>query len=268
MWTDGFQEISPTGEVIWKWLAYEHLDPEIDILCPLCPRDRWTNANALYVLPDGNILTSFRLTNTIAIIDKITGDIKWRWGQRTIAHQHNPTLLDNGNILLFDNGAHRNVTSHNFSRVIEVNPTTGKIEWEFKEDPPFDLYSFVCSGAQRLPNGNTLICEATMGRIFEISHEKELVWEYVNPLYYDHHVYGRNNMVFRAYRYSPDYPGLKGTGLDDINVLHGPGGLGRSPSMRAASAEEKDKMPSVAKRDQNVEDQGKEIRSRLDFLGY
>jgi len=107
MWTDSFQEITPAGEVVWEWLGYEHLDPEVDVICPLCPRGEWTHGNACFVLPNGDILTSFRRTDTIAIIDKSTGNIRWRWGPGELAHQHNPTLLDNGNILVFDNGAHR-----------------------------------------------------------------------------------------------------------------------------------------------------------------
>ena len=80
MWGCGIQEITADNEVVWECLTYEKLDPEIDLLCPLCPRDRWTNINALHELPDGNILVSFRLTDTIAIIDKATGDLMWRWG--------------------------------------------------------------------------------------------------------------------------------------------------------------------------------------------
>lgn len=227
MWGESLQEITPAGEVVWEWITYEHLDPEIDILCPLCPRDRWTNINAVYELNDGNIIVSFRVIDTIAIIDKLTGDIIWRWGPGEVAHPHNPTELKNGNFLVFDNGAHRKVTWGNFSRVIEVNPKTGKIEWEYRENPPMDFYTFVCGSAQRLPNGNTLICESTAGRIFEITPEKELVWEFINPFYFDHHVYGRNNMIFRAYRYGPDYPGLEGKKLNHkkfeaLNKIYGP----------------------------------------------
>lgn len=227
MWGEALHEISPAGEIVWEWLTYEHLDPEIDILCPLCPRDRWTNINSVFVFPNGDILISFRLTNTIAIINKITGDIKWRWGQGEVAHQHDPILLENGNILLFDNGAHRNYTTLNYSRVIEVNPNTGEIEWEYRENPPVDFFTFICGGAQRLPNGNTLICETNMGRIFEVTPDKELVWEFVNPFYFDHPIFGQNNMVFRAYRYGPDYPGLNRKTLDHgnfhaINMIYGP----------------------------------------------
>jgi hypothetical protein len=53
-----------------------------------------------------------------------------------------------------------------------------------------------------------------MGRFFEVTPEKEVVWEYVNPFYFDHHLYGRNNMAFRVYRYGPDFPGLQDKDLD------------------------------------------------------
>jgi hypothetical protein len=90
---------------------------------------------------------------------------------------------------------------------------TGEIVWEYREDPPGDMYTFVCGSAQRLPNGNTLMCETCMGRFLEVTPDKKAVWEYVNPFYFDHHVYGRNNMAFRVYRYGPDYSGLQGKAL-------------------------------------------------------
>jgi len=80
IWSDSFREITPEGKVVWEWLGYEHLDPEVDTICPLCPRSEWTHTNTCFVLPDGNILTSFFKLNTIAVIDKITGNFKWRWG--------------------------------------------------------------------------------------------------------------------------------------------------------------------------------------------
>ncbi|HJO85847.1 MAG TPA: aryl-sulfate sulfotransferase [Rhodospirillales bacterium] len=225
MWGEAIQEIDKkTKQVIWEWNSFDHLDVDIDILGPLHPRDRWTNLNAITMLPDGNLLVSFRCINTICIIDKSTGDIIWRWGPGEIAGQHNPTLLENGNILLFDNGAHRVYTTIDFSRVIEVNPKANKIEWEYKDDPSFDFNSFICSGAQRQPNGTTLICEATKGRIFEVTKEGEMVWEFASPFYYDHAIFGTNSMVFRAYRYAADHPGVKDADLDpgrypDINAL-------------------------------------------------
>ena len=234
MWTDGFHEVTPDGKVIWKWSMANHLDPKLDIMCPLCRRNEWTHGNSCVVLPDGNILTSFRNTHFICIIDKATGDIKWRWGPGEIAHQHDPSPLDNGNILVFDNGGHRPGTTISYSRVVEVNLNTNKIEWEYKADPPESFYSALISGAQRLPNGNTLICEGTKGRIFEVTIEGEIVWEYISPFYAysPHHAsLGNNNFIFRAYRYAPDFEGFNGKELDPqkftvVNQLYGPSAYG------------------------------------------
>jgi len=214
IWTDSFREITPDGRVVWEWLAYEHLDPEVDTICPLCPRYEWTHANACFVLPNGDILTSFQKLNTIAIIDKRSGKLKWRWGPGELAHQHNPTMLENGNILVFDNGAHRPTRVVGFSRVLEVS-LDGQIVWEFKEESPLHYYSAFVSGCQRLPNGNTLICEGSIGRFIEVTPDKEVVWEYLSPFYIKKNpVWGLANLVFRAHRYGPDYPGLKGKDLD------------------------------------------------------
>jgi len=219
MWCDALNEVTPEGKVVWEWLSYEHLDPVEDSICPLCPRKEWTHGNACSVLPNGDILVSFRNINTVCIIDKKTGNIKWRWGHGLgeLAHQHDANMLPNGNILIFDNGAHRAITEVNLSMVIEVNPKTRKIEWEYRGKPVTDFYSSVCSGARRLPNGNTLICSATQGRFFEITDKGEIVWEYINP-FYGEKEFGITNMVFRAYRYGPDYEGLKGKILDPKNL--------------------------------------------------
>ncbi len=214
LWSDCFREITPEGEVVWEWLGYEHLDPEVDAICPLCYRAEWTHTNACFVLPDGNILTSFHQQNTIAIIDKSTGYIKWRWGPGELGHQHDPHMLDNGNILVFDNGGHRPGKMVGYSRVLEIN-LEGQIIWEFKEDLALTYYSSFISGSQRLPNGNTLICEGAIGRFIEVTPEKEVVWEYISPFYNRKIPWlGLANLVFRAHRYGPDYPGLKDRELD------------------------------------------------------
>jgi hypothetical protein len=88
-----------------------------------------------------------------------------------------------------------------FSRVIEVDLKTKQIVWKYQEKRESDFFSPRISNAQRLPNGNTLICEGDFGRLFEVTRDGELVWEYVNP-YFGEGPTGPNNRVFRAYRYS------------------------------------------------------------------
>lgn len=219
MWSNGFQEITPEGEVVWEWIGYEHMDPEIDVPCPLCPRTIWGYVNGLFVLPEGDIIASFRHLNTIAIIDKRTGAIKWRWGAPyELGHQHNPTVLPNGNILVFDNGYHRRTSGEiamiDYSRVIEVNPKTSEIEWEYKDENVQKFYSGICSSTQRLPNGNTLICESAKGRIFEVTADKEIVWEFLSPFYCQWEGMGLTNLIFKAHRYGCEYEGLRKKELD------------------------------------------------------
>ena len=134
-------------------------------------------------------------------------------------------------MLLFDNGGHRPRST--YSRVLEVDPTDNSIAWEYRGDPPISFHSPNISSADRLPNGNTLICEGAPGRVFEVTPLGEIVWEYVNPFFAPGgRVAGGNpgdatNAMFRAHRYGPEHPALKGRDLDpvrlaNLNRLYGP----------------------------------------------
>ena len=211
IWGDCIQEIDPDGKVVWEWIGHDHLDPEVDEICPLCPRTTWTHANACVECPNGDILVSFMKTNTLAIIDKKNGHVKRRLGSGEFTHQHSPNILDNGNVLVFDNGFHELYAPNVMSRVLELNPNDGTIVWCFGESNERHLfYSSTMSSCQRLPNGNTFICEGTWGRIFEVDQEGELVWEFVNnfPSFDTSPTESKSSPVYSAYRYGLDYSGL------------------------------------------------------------
>ena len=221
MWGDAIQEITPDGKIIWEWLGYEHMDAEVDILCPLCPRTIWAYINGIDVFPNGDIVASVRHLSCLFIIDKKTKAIKQRWGRTELGHQHSPTVLKNGNILVFDNGFHRlpqpkaPFSIESYSRVLEINPKTGEIEWEYKDGTnKFYFFSVGGSSAGRLPNGNTLICDCFRGRIFEVTPDKEIVWEFISPFFEFHEMFGWTSHIFMAHRYGDDYPGLQGKPLD------------------------------------------------------
>jgi hypothetical protein len=229
MYGDTVQEITPSGEVVYQWRAWEHLHPEEDVICPLEARKEWTHGNSLKVTSQGDLLVSYRLTSTVGIVDRASGQFRWKWGPGVLSHQHNPTWLDNGRVLIFDNGGHRRGSS--YSRVVEVDPASNEIAWEYQGSPPVSFFSEVISGAERLPNGNTLICEGVPGRIFEVTPNREIVWEYISPFFVTNPptaggtVFGRANATFRAHRYGPDYPGLWDRDLDparfaNINRLY------------------------------------------------
>ena len=204
MYGDYLVEMTTEGRIVWEYRTWEHLDPETDRITAIQePRDEWTHGNGLAELPNGDIVVSFRTISTVIIIERKTGTIIWKLGAPPLCGQHAPTPLPNGNLLIFDNGPHRLDHSMPFSRVIEVEPASKKIIWEYRERRESDFFSPRISNAQRLPNGNTMICEGDFGRLFEVTAGGELVWEYVNP-YFAGPPNAQNNRVFRAYRYGAE----------------------------------------------------------------
>jgi hypothetical protein len=131
---------------------------------------------------EGDVMISIRNLNTIAIIDASSGVVKWALSGMW-RHQHKANFLDNGNILLFDNqGANSDsFFSYDRSRVIEFDPYTQKIAWEYTGNEDDVLFTYLLGYDQRLPNGNTLITEDEQGRIIEVSPDKSTVWEYFSP---------------------------------------------------------------------------------------
>jgi hypothetical protein len=142
-------------------------------------------------------------------------------GDRTLFQQHGPIwiprgkgLRGEGNILVFNNGLFRE--PKDYSTVEEYDYETGKIVWAFEGKEKYALKSWLMGGAQRLSNGNTLICGGQHGHIYEVTESGEVVWEYIIPLSKNGilpHVNGENITVYNVRRYSPDYPGLTGRDL-------------------------------------------------------
>ena len=80
------------------------------------------------------------------------------------------------------------------STVIEIVPPDGsyardadsafgpvKPVWIYPDPIQEDFYSSFASGAQRLPNGNTLICSSVETMLLEVTADKEIVWKYISP---------------------------------------------------------------------------------------
>ncbi len=177
----------------------------------------WYDAGDSRFDPD-NLIFSAPNANIVAIISSRTGHLVWQLGPtytktpvlRQLGWLINPTnaqLIDStlpgaGNLLVFDQGGAAGYGAvsglsrdgiHNqhreYSRILEINPTTLNIEWQYTPTEagnvqPLDaykLYSPQLGGVQRLENGNTLILEGLVGRLFEITPAHETVWEYVSP---------------------------------------------------------------------------------------
>ncbi len=120
----------------------------------------------------GNLLVSLRNMNSIAIIDGASLQIVWLWGPGYLFAQHHPTLLENGNILVFNNG-------FKSSSIVEVDPRTNQVVWEYT--PKSRFFSRTMGSCQRLANGNTLITNSESGVVFEVTPGGEIVWRFANP---------------------------------------------------------------------------------------
>lgn len=142
----------------------------------------------------GNLLLSLRNPNLIVILDAETREIVWAWGPNNLMFQHQPTLLDNGHLLVFDNGVER-------SRVLELDPldpSGGRIVWSYAAE---DFFSESRGSVQRLGNGNTLITESDTGYVFEVTPEGERVWIFAGPHFTGD---GKRATIWRMTRHRPD----------------------------------------------------------------
>jgi hypothetical protein len=139
------------------------------------------------------------------------GDLIYRWGNpraygagnigdQKLYGQHDATWIKTsypgeGNILIFNNGVSR--PGGQYSSIDEIVPPIDEngnytLEpgepyepeeqiWIYTDNNPYTFYSNYVGGAERLKNGNTLVCDGASGRFFEVTPDKEKIWEYINP---------------------------------------------------------------------------------------
>ena len=162
-----------------EWMSQPHLEAE----------------NAIY--DRGNVLVSLRHQDAVVIIDWEERRLVWMWGRGELSGPHDATVLENGNILIFDNGVRRRWT-----RIVELDPIEKRIVWEYKAPNPKDFFTASKGSSQRLPNGNTLITNSDHGQAFEVTTEGDIVWDYLNP-----HLRGDDSRValVRTKRYSREF---------------------------------------------------------------
>ena len=155
----------------------------------------------------GNWLISFRHGSMVFILDCDTKKIVWKCVDRYIKDalegQHAPQLLPSGRMLIFDNGRYRG-----YSRVIEIDPLSFDILWEYRAE---GFYTLSQGYVQRLANDNTLVTESERGRAFEITKQKKIVWQYHYPEIQNaansQHPenFGRRQWIYRMRRYSSEF---------------------------------------------------------------
>ena len=208
MLSDVVREVDDRGSLVFEWRARD-MEIEKYEINPLTSAMVWAWCNTTCPIEGGDVLISLRHINTCAIIDRSTGKFRWERTDFAWGGQHDPQLLPNGNIILFANGDTTHEL-HKHSRVVEFDPETGDEAWSYRADRRQDFYSHHISGQERLASGNTLVCEGLWGRIFEITPEGELAWEYVSPYLHAAHIGDDVNWIFRAFRYGEDSPEIDG----------------------------------------------------------
>ncbi len=215
VWVDGIIEVDRDGQVVWGWHAYDHLRPEAYVLSPYTPRSEWTHANSVRYFErnalngQAGYLLSLRHLNEVIMISRESGDVFWESPKGAFTYQHDATILPNGNILGFDNGLFRSQDRPLlWSRVIEIDPLSNKIIWEFnggKTGPEKARFAAsIMSGAQRLSNGNTLIVDGPKGHLIEVRPDGRRVWDFINPHTSINTGSFENNSIFKARRYLPE----------------------------------------------------------------
>ena len=194
------------------------------------------------------------------------GDLLYRWGNpwsyksgtaedKKLFDQHDVRWVPSGfpgagNLTAFNNGQGRE-----YSSIVEITPPLDddgqyllddegrfgpyQLAWEYTAQEPKDFYSSFISGAARLSNGNTFICEGATGRYFEVNSEGKTLWEHVNTYGGELDMQGHpndleaqayqilesgegaqsfveNNALFRATKIPADHPAFAGRSMDPL----------------------------------------------------
>ncbi|PIZ91827.1 hypothetical protein COX85_01880 [Candidatus Micrarchaeota archaeon CG_4_10_14_0_2_um_filter_55_9] len=152
------REIDANGNTVWSWQASSAFDKPPYAAVSI---EGWTHANAVLRMDNGDTLVSLRNFNLTAEIAP-DGTLVRTITNTEFDHQHDPVLLENGNILLANHGAHQGA--------LELT-LEGEIVWRFDV---LDREAGPLRDANKLPNGNVLIIGSD--RIIEVTPGKEIVW--------------------------------------------------------------------------------------------
>lgn len=144
------------------------------------------HTNTLELLPrdvpllgrKGDFLLSVRNLDLVLVISATTSQVSWHFGPGELEEQHQPSLLPNGHVLVFDNG----VRSRR-SRVLEIDPADNRIVWRYEgaAQGKSAFFTPFMGGAQGLDGGNVLITDSTSSRAFEVNRAGAIVWDYFDP---------------------------------------------------------------------------------------
>ena len=145
----------------------------------------------------GNLLITLRHQNCVLVIDPEQRRLVWSWGQGELLGPHDAQVLPDGHLLIFDNGMTRE-----WSRVIELDPVSETIVWEYRGEGEDAFYTSGRGSSQRLANGNTLLANSNSGEAREVTPEGEVVWRFWNPRYNEE---GQRAVIIRIKSYDASF---------------------------------------------------------------
>lgn len=209
------QELDKDKNCIFEWSGLNHI-PMFDTYDDLTKKSiEHTHGNSIFVDTDGNWIVSNASTNDVVKINPVSGEIVWRFGGKKndfkiindneanaplyFSLQHDVHKLDNGNLLMFDNGFLRN---NKYSRAVEYKLDEEKkiaeMVWEYRSNP--DIFAVAMGSARRQKNGNTLINWGLLASpyqrtITEVDKDNNIVFEMSLP---------KNMFSYKAIKYN--YP--------------------------------------------------------------
>ncbi len=147
----------------------------------------------------GDVLVCMRELNTVAVVDPVRRAVRWSWGEAELEGPHQPSVLPDGRVLVFDNGVGRGWT-----RLLIVDPTTNKVEWSWSADPPTSFFCPLAGGCEVLPGGNIQVTHSAAGKVFELTPSGRIAWQLTLPP----DVYGGNRGRVSVYRISAVSPSV------------------------------------------------------------
>jgi len=188
--------LSPDGEEIERVsIVQALLDSDYASLLTMVPGTRDPlHTNTLEVLDGrhaakypmlqkGHVLLSLPAVDAVVIVDPEVPVVTWALAGM-FGFQHQPTILDNGRMMVFDNLGGKlddNAAAVGMSRVLEIDPLSQQVVWKYRGEELAPFESRALGSCQRLANGNTLVTESTAGRAFEARPDGKIAWEYYNP---------------------------------------------------------------------------------------
>lgn len=154
---------------------------DADVLSP-------ERAEAFETLEAGDIVVSMKFIDTVLVLDGKSEEAKFHIHAPLIA-QHDPDFLPSGRISIFNNrGCFREKgcdpwgETYGGSEIMTVDPSDlDSQEVIYRGDEKHPFYTKAGGKHQHLADGNVLITESRAGRVFEVTPEGELVWEWIHP---------------------------------------------------------------------------------------